>query len=238
MPRVGERAAHVAEHLALEERRRDAAEIHFDERPRLTPAVAMDRFRHQLLAGAALAGDQHRRIGRGDAPHQLQDAQQPRIFAHQVAEVVLAVQLLARRHALVGLRARRGEAERGLHGLEDLLVGPGLGDEVGRAGLHAFHRELDRSPRGDQDHGQRRPQRLELADQREPFLARRAAREVHVLDHQLARILAHPLQRLRRRAHRMRRVARLLQQQRQRGGHGAVVVNDQDHGYGIAVRHS
>ncbi len=107
VPRVREGAAHVAEHLAFEERRRDAAEIHFDERPRLTPAVAMDRFRHELLAGAALAGDQHRRIGRGDAPHQLQDAQQPRVFAHQVAEVVFTVQLLARRHALVALRARR-----------------------------------------------------------------------------------------------------------------------------------
>ena len=36
--------------------------------------------------------------------------------------------------------------------------------------------------------GMRRRQRLELADQREPLLARRAAREVHVLDHQLARL--------------------------------------------------
>ena len=111
----------------------DAAEIDLDERPAGTPAVAMDRFGDELLAGAALAGDQHRRVGRGDASHQLQDAQQPRVLADQVAEVVPPIQLLARRHALVRLRARRGEAERGLHGVEHLLVGPGLGDEVGGA---------------------------------------------------------------------------------------------------------
>ena len=72
-PGVGEGAAHVAEHLALEEGRGDAAEVHLDERPVLAPAVAVDRLGHQLLAGAALAGDQHRGVGRRHAADQLED---------------------------------------------------------------------------------------------------------------------------------------------------------------------
>ena len=69
--RVGERAAHVAEHLALEQRRRDAAEVHFHERAAAAAAVAMDGLGDQLLARAALAGDQHRRVGRRDPADQL-----------------------------------------------------------------------------------------------------------------------------------------------------------------------
>ena len=72
--RVGEGAADVAEHLALEQGRRDAAEIHLDERPLRPPAVAMDGVGDQLLAGAALAGDEDGRVGRRDAANQLQDA--------------------------------------------------------------------------------------------------------------------------------------------------------------------
>ena len=49
LPRVGERAAHVAEHLALEQRRRNPAEVHFDERAAAAAAVGVDRFGDELL---------------------------------------------------------------------------------------------------------------------------------------------------------------------------------------------
>ena len=64
----------------------------------------MDRLGDELLAGAALAGDEHRRVGRRDAADQLQDAQHARIAADEVAEVVARVELVAGQRALVGLR--------------------------------------------------------------------------------------------------------------------------------------
>ena len=109
--RVGEGAAHVAEHLALEQRRRDAAEVHLDERPARAPAVAVDGFGDQLLARAALAGDRapRRRSARpGRSARRMRT--QPRVLADEVAEVVARVELLAR-----GTRASaaRGACRRG-----------------------------------------------------------------------------------------------------------------------------
>ena len=193
-------------------------------------AVAVDGLGDELLAGAALAGDQHRGVGRRDAADQLQDAQHARIAADQVAEVVARVELVAGRARARRRCARvRGQAERGLHRLQHLLVGPRLGDEVGGAGLHALHRQRNRAPRRDQDDRNRRRRLLDLPQQREPLLARRPAREVHVLDDQLTRLPAQHVERLVRRAGGGRRQAGLLQQQRQRGGHRSIVVDDENH---------
>src|SRR5690606_23368371 len=59
--RVGERAAPVAEELALEERLGDRAAVHGHEAPLLAGAAYVERAGHELLARAALALDQHRR---------------------------------------------------------------------------------------------------------------------------------------------------------------------------------
>src|SRR6202012_3314360 len=63
---VGERALVVAEQLALEQLGRDRRAVDRDERPAGALAGGVDRARHQLLAGAALAGDQDRRQRRRD----------------------------------------------------------------------------------------------------------------------------------------------------------------------------
>ena len=61
----GERAAHVAEQLALEQRLRAArAQLTATNGPAGAAPAIVERARDQLLAGAALAGDQHRRVGR------------------------------------------------------------------------------------------------------------------------------------------------------------------------------
>ena len=71
--RAGEGAALVAEELALDESSGQRGAVDLDERPRRRGAVHVDRARHQLLAGAALAGDQdpararRRRARRGGA---------------------------------------------------------------------------------------------------------------------------------------------------------------------------
>ena len=62
--RVGERALRVTEQLALEQRLGHRRAVDRDERPVLAPRPLVDRARDDLLAGAALAGDQHRRVGR------------------------------------------------------------------------------------------------------------------------------------------------------------------------------
>ncbi len=64
---AGERAARVAEQLALEQRLADRRAVDGHERARRALAVGVHRARDQLLAGAALARDQHGRVGRRDA---------------------------------------------------------------------------------------------------------------------------------------------------------------------------
>ena len=62
---AGEAALDVAEQLRLEQRLGQAGAVDGDERPRRADAVGVHRARHQFLAGAALAGDQHLGFGAG-----------------------------------------------------------------------------------------------------------------------------------------------------------------------------
>ena len=62
---AGERAALVAEQLGGDELARDGAGVHGDERARAPAAAHVDGARHQLLARARLAGDEHGRVGLG-----------------------------------------------------------------------------------------------------------------------------------------------------------------------------
>ena len=61
---AGERALLVAEQLALEQRRGNRGAVDGDERPVAARAQRVERAREQLLAGAALAAQQHRGVGR------------------------------------------------------------------------------------------------------------------------------------------------------------------------------
>src|SRR5207302_4740681 len=56
--RARERARDVAEHLALDEVLGERATVHGDERARAL-ALPVDLLRREVLAGAALAGDEH-----------------------------------------------------------------------------------------------------------------------------------------------------------------------------------
>ena len=63
--RAGEGAPAVAEELRLEQVFGDGAAVHGHERPLRPRALLVDGARHQLLAGARLAEDQHRHTGGG-----------------------------------------------------------------------------------------------------------------------------------------------------------------------------
>ena len=63
--RAGERAARVAEELALEQGLGDGAAVDRDERPRRARGLLVDQPRDPLLARSALAGDEHGGIDLG-----------------------------------------------------------------------------------------------------------------------------------------------------------------------------
>ena len=69
---AGERALLVAEQLALEQVLGQRAAVHLDPRPGRAAAREVDRAREQVLAGAALAAQQHGRIGGRHLARQLE----------------------------------------------------------------------------------------------------------------------------------------------------------------------
>ena len=91
--RVGERPAHVAEHLAFEQGGGDAAQVHLDERRMASRAVRVHGFGDQLLPRPALAGDQNRRVGRRDARDQREHAEKLRVGADDPGKRVTSVEL-------------------------------------------------------------------------------------------------------------------------------------------------
>ncbi len=64
---AGERAAHVAEELGLEQGLGHGAAVHGHERPRRARARVVDGLGDDLLAGAGFALDQQRRVRRRHA---------------------------------------------------------------------------------------------------------------------------------------------------------------------------
>ena len=62
--RAGEGALLAAEQLALDERRGNRRAVHAHHRPPAARAQLVDLGREELLAGAGLAEQQHRRVGR------------------------------------------------------------------------------------------------------------------------------------------------------------------------------
>ena len=71
---AGEGAALVAEQLALDQLAAERGAVHLDQRLAAARAAVVQRVGHQLLAGAALAADQHGDVGVGDLGDGLEDA--------------------------------------------------------------------------------------------------------------------------------------------------------------------
>ena len=85
---AGEGALLVAEQLALEHALGERLAVDGDERPADAVAPVVQQARHQLLAGAALALDQHRRPARRDAAHQVEQLPAARALGdHRVGRV-------------------------------------------------------------------------------------------------------------------------------------------------------
>ncbi len=119
--RTGERALGVTEQVALDQRLGARAAVERDERPGLPRRVIVDAARHQLLAGAALAEEQHRR---GRLRRALEDREH---LAHRVRAAVEPAEMIAGRRRdrdrLVGgnqLHERLADAQRDARRRDDL----------------------------------------------------------------------------------------------------------------------
>ena len=103
--RAGEGAPHVAEQLGLEQLLGDRAAVDGHEQALGAPAVVVDRAGDQLLAGAALAGDQHGAVRcRATLATTSRTRRSARALADDVLEAVLRAQL-ALQQAVLGLAA-------------------------------------------------------------------------------------------------------------------------------------
>ena len=144
----------MAEQFAFDQAVRDSRAVDRDER--LAPApLEVDRARHQLLAGAALAAHQdHVYLVVADHPSdELVDFLDGRAMPDDLAASQLAVELLLHSFQLGGLRRGLGRARgRGHHQVE---VFERLGQVIARPALERFDRVVHRAGRGDHDDGRR-----------------------------------------------------------------------------------
>ena len=146
--RAGERAAHVAEQLRLEQRFRNRAAVERDEAVHAPRAVVMNRARDDLLAGAGLAGDEDRAVGRRDGLEQLK---QPRHRAALADDAFEAIPLLELRAQVRVLGFQPPLLERRVERVQQLVDLKRLADEVRRAALDRFDGVLHRAVAGDDD---------------------------------------------------------------------------------------
>ena len=129
----------------------------------------MDRPRHQLLAGAALAEDQHRRVGGRHALDDPQHVVHPGAAGQETAEGRRARGVRAERHVLA---EELGLLRRLAHDDVELLDLGRLGEVVVGAELHGLHCGGDLLKARQHDDLRRLGDRGQLAQHVEPFLLR------------------------------------------------------------------
>src|SRR6185295_8388364 len=106
--RAGECAALVAEQLAFDQLAAERGAVHLDHRLAAARAAVVQRVGDQLLAGAALAADQHRHVGIGHLGDDIEDAAHARAAADDLLEAEVALHLLEQA-AVIALQLHRLE---------------------------------------------------------------------------------------------------------------------------------
>jgi hypothetical protein len=148
--RVGEGAFDVPEELAFEEVLRHRGAVDGHEGPVLARALRVQRPRDEFLARAALAGDEDRRLGVGDARDELAHLQHRLARAEDVFE---ALRSLDRLSQAFDLFAQRAVIEGALDRQGELVHVERLRHEVVRAGTNGGDGRLHVRERGDDDDG-------------------------------------------------------------------------------------
>ncbi len=226
--RAGESALHVAEEIALEEIGRKASGVHRHEGLRLASAVVVDGPRHELFAGAALAGDEHRRLRGRHLLNERVDLLHPRRLSHQDVEALPVVERFFQRAVLVDESAL-------LHAVRNdhphFVVLEGLGDVVEGTALHRFDRRLHGGEGGDHDHHQLGIRSLESIE----HVDAGTIGKHHVHDRDVDRLPARDLEPVLSRARELHPVAFLSEERLQYLPHHLFVIDDEN---GSLVRHS
>ena len=161
----------MAEELGLQQRLGEGGAVDRDEGLAPPRAAVVQRARHQLLAGAALAGDQHGRVALGDGLDPVGQAQHRRAASDDGARPRSRSVRLALRQ--LGARLLQLPLERPLGGdplqLEDDLVEvERLGEVVVGAFLERRDGVVDRGVGGDEDDVGPRRLLAHPAEQRQP----------------------------------------------------------------------
>ena len=219
---AGECAFDVAEERRFEQVGRQVAGIDRDERPLGPGRVRVNRARHELLAGAALALNQNRRSAGRRLDDQVEHLPHPRAPADDVREVVVpAVPLLQQ---LAVLAHQPPPLHRVAHDDEDFVVLERLGDVVEGAGLHRGNRALDRGVGRDDDDRQVLVDPLQLVERGDAVEPRHHDVDDRRVERQRARQLE-PFGAGGRQAH---VVAFAGQQRLENLAHDLFVVDDED----------
>ena len=160
----------MAEELALEDALGKAAGVHRDQRAGGAQRNRVQRLRHQPLAGAVFAGDQDVGVRGPHAGDDVEHRAHGSRLRDELGEALGAQRVV---FGFEALAFAEGAAELDLR-FEDggeARVIPGLLDEVARAAAHGFDGELDGTPGGHHDDGQRGIEGLNAVEQLEAFLA-------------------------------------------------------------------
>ena len=184
-------------------------------------AVGVHGARDQLLAGAALARDQHDRVGRRDLHDARQHVADRLRAADDVLEVVALLELLGEE---LNLAVQAPALERLRHLHEQLLLAERLLDVVEGADAHGLDRALDRAVGGHHDDlGHRlrlfgRAQHVDAVELAHPQIG----------DHDVVRAGGAELAALRAVCRFVDLVAAATQHHRQRRAHVALIVDDEN----------
>ncbi len=226
--RAREGALLVAEQLGLHQGFGDRRDVDGHEGLPAAFAARVDRSRDQLLAGAALAGDQHRGRRRRDLRDELIDARHLRVAAdhslERPREAVRVGRPAGQRGAQIQyLALERALVERALSQHQDVVDVEGLGQIVVGAALERFDGGSELADRGGDDHDRRRVGRLDARQHVDAELAGHPLIEHHEVDlvglQELERLGA---------VGRLEDVARLFEDRPHGGAYAFLVVDDED----------
>ena len=151
---AGEGAALVAKQLAFDQAGRDGRAVDLDEGLVVPRRAEVQRPGDQLLAGAALGGDEHGRGAGSDGSDDLADRLHLRGASDHAGVGAGISQVLGQRGRGRGRPGPLPRGDRLLHDLVDLVAVEGLLQVVEGAELHGLDRRVDAAVRGQQDHRQ------------------------------------------------------------------------------------
>jgi hypothetical protein len=221
----------VPEQLALDELAADRSAVDRDERPAGPRARLVDGLRDELLAGPALAPDEHRQVRLRHLLDLLEDAAHRSARADHRAQAVVAPDSLEQQPVLV-LEAPSLEGAR--HDEADLVVVEGLRHVVLGAGLHRLDRDLLGPVCRDHHHGSLGARGL---DRPQDVHAGGRAAEGEVGDHEVEGAFAEPGDGLGSVARVLHLVTEPSQQARQSEPDGSLVLDHQHaRGHRVSAR--